>query len=58
MPAKSKAMQKLMAIAEHMPSKVQTKNKGVLKMSKQELHDYAATPTKGLPQKVKKAKKK
>lgn len=49
MPAKSKAQQALMAIAEHNPSKVSSKNKGVLNMSHQQLHDFASTPSKGLP---------
>jgi hypothetical protein len=49
-------MRKLMAIAEHHPSMVKKKNKGVLKMSKQQLHDFAATPEKGLPKKAKKKK--
>ena len=38
-----------MALAAHNPGKVSKKNKGVLKMSGQQLHDYAATPRKGLP---------
>jgi hypothetical protein len=54
MPAKSKAQQALMAIAEHNPSAVSSKNKGVLEMTHTQLHDFAATKTKGLPQKVKK----
>ena len=45
-PAVSDAQRKLMAIAEHHPEKVHAKNRGVLKMSKGQLHDYAAT--KGL----------
>lgn len=49
MPAKSEAQQELMAIAEHHPEKVKGKNKGVLKMTHQQLHDFAATPRKGLP---------
>lgn len=53
MPAKSKAQQKLMAIAKNSPSKVFSKNKGVLGMSKESLGDFASTPLKGLPQKVK-----
>ena len=36
----------LMAIAEHEPSKVYKRNRGVTKMSKSQLHDYAST--KGL----------
>lgn len=46
MPAVSKAQRALMAIAEHNPSAVSKKNRGVLKMSKGQLHDFAAT--KGL----------
>lgn len=37
-----------MALAEHEPSKVSKKNKGVLKMSGKQLHEYAATKRKGL----------
>ena len=51
MPAKSKAQQELMAIAEHNPSKVSGKNRGVLKMSKNQLHDFSATKRKKLPNK-------
>lgn len=49
MPARSEKQQELMAIAEHHPSEVSAKNKGVLKMSHQQLHDFAAT--KGLRKK-------
>jgi hypothetical protein len=38
-----------MAIAEHHPEEVSTKNKGVLKMSHQQLHDFASTKEKSLP---------
>jgi hypothetical protein len=38
-----------MAIAEHDPGKVSAKNRGVLKMSHSQLHDFAATKRKGLP---------
>ena len=57
MPAKSKSQRRLMAIAEHSPSKVRGKNRGVLKMSKKQLRDYASTSEKGLPKKVRKKKK-
>lgn len=50
MPARSKAQQEAMAIAEKSPSKLNPKNKGLLKMSNSQLHDFAATPRKGLPQ--------
>lgn len=56
MPSVSKNQQALMAMALHNPSKVKGKNKGVLKMSKTQLRDFASTSTKGLPRK-KKAKK-
>lgn len=46
MPATSEKQRRLMAIAEHHPSRLYGKNKGVLKMSHQQLHDFAAT--KGL----------
>lgn len=45
-----------MAIAEHHPGQVSAKNRGVLKMSHQQLHDFAAT--KHLSGMLKKRKKK
>ena len=54
MPAVSQAQQRMMAIAEHTPSKLYAKNAGVLKMTMSQLHDFAATKRKGLPKKVKK----
>lgn len=42
MPAKSEKQRKLMAIAEHHPEKLYKKNRGVLKMSKQQLSDFAS----------------
>jgi hypothetical protein len=45
-PAVSTKQRQLMAIAEHAPSKVHKANRGVLKMSKSQLHDFAST--KGL----------
>lgn len=52
MSAKSQAQQQVMAIAEHEPSKLKPENKGLLKMSKSDLHDFAATKHKGLPKHV------
>lgn len=52
MPAVSQAQQKAVAIAEHDPDKLYKKNKGLLGMKPQQLHDFAATPRKGLPQKL------
>jgi len=50
MPALSKAQQRLMGMAEHNPGAVTSRNRGVLKMSHQQLHDFAATSTKSLPE--------
>jgi hypothetical protein len=58
MPATSRAQQEAMAIAEHNPSALYGRNKGLLKMSHQQLHDFASTSRKGLPQKVKSKKTK
>lgn len=57
MPAKSKAQQQAMAIAEHSPEKLSAKNKGLLKMSKGQLAEFASTPRKGLPARAKGPKK-
>jgi len=61
MPATSKAQRRLMAIAEHHPEQVYSKNRGVLKMSHGQLHDFAAVKEKPLPryaaQRQKKGKK-
>lgn len=54
MPAKSKKQREAMAIAEHHPEKLYKKNKGMAKMSRSQLHDFATTSEKGLPEKVKK----
>lgn len=48
MPAVSKKQQMLMAIAEHEPEKLYKRNRGVLKMSHAQLHDFASTKHKGL----------
>jgi hypothetical protein len=52
MPAESKAQQAAMAIAEHSPSKLYSKNRGLLKMSKPKLSEFASTKTAGLPRRV------
>lgn len=46
MPAPSKASQAFFAIAEHHPEKLRGK---MPNMTKSQMHDFAATPTKGLP---------
>jgi hypothetical protein len=38
-----------MAIADHHPEKLYKRNRGLLSMSKSQLHDFASTPEKGLP---------
>lgn len=49
MPAVSQKQQEAMAIAEHHPEKLNEANKGMLKMSHQQLHDFASTKRKNLP---------
>ena len=46
-----------MAIAENAPEKLYKKNRGLKKMTKKQLHEFASTKEKGLPKKVKKKKK-
>jgi len=55
MPAVSKKQRIAMAIAEHAPEKLYGRNRGILKMSKSQLHDFAAT--KGLSLRQKAAKR-
>jgi hypothetical protein len=59
MPAKSKKQRQAMAIALHHPSKLNKNNKGLLKMSKSQLEEYASTSEKHLPnrKKLKRLKK-
>jgi hypothetical protein len=47
-----------MAIGEHQPGKLYARNRGILRMSHQQLHDFAATKRTGLPQHVAPKKKK
>jgi len=53
-PAKSKAQQTVMAIAKHNPAELYKKNRGLLRMTHSQLHDFAATKRTGLPEKKKK----
>lgn len=39
-----------MAIAEHHPEELNPENRGLLKMTHQQLHDFASTKEKGLPE--------
>lgn len=53
MPAKSRKQQIAMAIAEHNPGKLYARNKGLTKMGKKKLHEYASTKHAGLKRAVK-----
>ena len=57
MPAKSQAQRKAAAIAMHHPEQLHAKNRGLARMSLEQLAHYAATPERGLPAHVKKGKK-
>lgn len=48
MPSKTEKQRQMMAIAEHHPGKLYKRNRGVLKMSKQQLHEFASS-TKSSP---------
>ena len=50
MPAVSKAQRVAMAIAEHHPEQLYARNRGMAKMTKSQLHDFASTKEKGLPE--------
>ena len=49
MPSVSKAERRLIGLAEHHPEKVYAKNRGILKMKKSDMHDFASTKEAGLP---------
>lgn len=55
MPAKSKKQRRMMAIAEHHPEMLYERNKGVIKMGKKKLHEFAAIKERGLPLKKKRS---
>jgi hypothetical protein len=46
-----------MAIAEHDPSKLYTRNRGMLNMTHTQLHDFASGSEKGKPQYAKGSKR-
>jgi hypothetical protein len=52
MPSKSDVQQQAMAIAEHHPEKLYARNRGLLRMTHQQLHDFAATKHTGLPHRI------
>jgi len=51
MPSVSKAERRAAAIAEHHPEKLYARNKGMVDMSKEQLHDFAKTKESKLPEK-------
>jgi len=51
MPATSEAQRKAAAIAKHHPEKLYKRNRGLLKMTKKQLHHYASTKESELPAK-------
>lgn len=57
MPSVSQAQQEATAIAEHEPSKLNPENRGLLKMTHQQLHEFASTPREGLPEHVRAGKR-
>src|SRR5262245_2596722 len=50
MPARSKKQRIAIAIAEHNPSKLYARNQGMLGMTHEQMHDFAATPETDLPE--------
>jgi len=57
MPATSRDQQITAAIAEHHPEKLYKRNRGMLNMSKTQLHHFAATARTGLPKNSQGAKR-
>jgi len=51
MPAVSKKQRRAMAIAEHNPERLYSRNKGLADMSQKQLHEFAKTKEKKLPRK-------
>lgn len=52
MPAKTESQRQLFAIAEHHPSELYAKNKGLAKLPHKTLHDFASTKGLGKARKV------
>lgn len=50
MPSVSRSQRRLFAIAEHHPEQLYSANKGLAKLGKSKLHEFAATKEKGLPE--------
>ncbi len=56
MPAKSKAQRRVAAIAKNHPEQLHARNKGMAKMSKKQLGDFARGSEKRLPMRKRKLK--
>ena len=52
MPATSKKQSRFFRWAEHNPGQAKAEGKYPTGMSKSDMHDFAATPDKGLPEKA------
>ena len=52
MPSTSQDQQITAAIAKNSPEKLYKRNRGMLKMGKKSLNEFASTPRKGLPKSV------
>ena len=52
MPSKSRKQRRVMAIARYAPEKLYKRDKALTKMTKKQLGEYASTPEKKLPVKV------
>lgn len=50
MPSKTEKQRITAVIAEHQPDKLYKRNKGMLKMSKEQLSEFARKSTKGSPE--------
>lgn len=57
MPSTSKNQRRAAAIAKHHPEQLYARNRSMLNMTGKQLHEFAATPEKGLPKRVKHADK-
>ncbi len=52
MPAISQSQRRLFAIASHHPEELYPQNRGLAKLPRRTLHDFAATRESGLPERV------
>jgi hypothetical protein len=58
MPATSEKQREMMAIAEHHPEELYARNRGALKMSHKQLHDFAtSSKAKSLREHLRKKKR-